>query len=265
MSGFTADWLALREPADAEARDESLVTRLSDACAGRESIAILDLGAGTGANLRYLAPRLPMAQRWTLVDADRDLLQGVHTSSIDAPVQVETRVLDLARQLGELDVGAYDLVTASALMDLVAASWSDALAARCREAGVLLLFSLSYDGRILWSPEDPYDGRVTGLFNEHQTRDKGFGPALGPAAAGHMAACLKDLGYQVHEDRSDWRLDWEDRNMQVALLDGYAEAAAECDPGAKAEIAAWHERRRRLVDSGRSSLRVGHADIFAEL
>ena len=265
MSGFTADWLALREPADAEARDAALVAKLCDACAGRDSIAILDLGAGTGASPRYLAPRLPIAQRWTLVDGDEDLLHRVQTPSIEATVQIETRVVDLAQQFGELDFGPYDLVTASALMDLVAASWFDALAARCREAGVILLFTLTYDGRILWSPEDPHDGLIAGVFNAHQERDKGFGPALGPAAPGHMAACLTSLGYRTYEGQSDWRLGPEDRDLQVALLDGYAEAATESDPGACGEIDAWRERRGSLIDSGRSSLQVGHIDIFAEL
>lgn len=265
MSGFTADWLALREPADAEARDAALVARLAKACAGRESIAVLDLGAGTGSNLRYLAPRLPMARHWTLVDSDGDLLQAVRTYSIDAPAHIESRVIDLSQNISALDLGAFDLVTASALMDLVSASWFDALAARCRKAGALVLFTLTYDGRIVWSPEDPHDGLVAGLFNAHQRRDKGFGPALGPHAPAHMAACLKGLGYRINESRSDWRLGHGERALQAELLDGYAAAALESDSGAAADIAAWRDRRRELIDGGGSSLRVGHVDIFGLL
>ncbi len=51
------------------------------------------------------------------------------------------------------------LVTASALLDLVSERWLRALAARCAGHGAAVLFALSYDGRIVCSPEDPDDGR----------------------------------------------------------------------------------------------------------
>ena len=34
---------------------------------------IVDLAAGAGSNLRYLSPRLPFEQAWTLVDHDDDI------------------------------------------------------------------------------------------------------------------------------------------------------------------------------------------------
>ena len=52
-----ADWLALREPADAAARSAELVDRL----ALRPPLLIHDLGSGTGSMARWLAPRLPGA------------------------------------------------------------------------------------------------------------------------------------------------------------------------------------------------------------
>jgi hypothetical protein len=55
LSGFTTDWLALREPADAVARAGALVGPFVSGIAATRRI--IDLGAGTGANLRYLAPR----------------------------------------------------------------------------------------------------------------------------------------------------------------------------------------------------------------
>ena len=60
MSGFAPDWLALREPLDAASRCVRLgglalavLARGRGAAAGVE---VIDLGAGTGANLRYVAP-----------------------------------------------------------------------------------------------------------------------------------------------------------------------------------------------------------------
>ena len=70
MEIFDAEWLALREAADRRARDGTLPERLSAAWRRRGWSRVVDLGSGTGANLRYLAPRLPAGQRWTLVDHD---------------------------------------------------------------------------------------------------------------------------------------------------------------------------------------------------
>lgn len=76
MSDFSDDWLALRAPADSRARADAIVSRLQiDPTSG---IDVLDLGCGTGANLRHLAPLLAAAgareQRWTCVDRDSELL-----------------------------------------------------------------------------------------------------------------------------------------------------------------------------------------------
>src|SRR6185312_14115446 len=66
MSKFSADWLALREPADRAARDRGLARRFAAALPPRPRI--IDLGAGTGATARALAPFV--AGTWILVDRD---------------------------------------------------------------------------------------------------------------------------------------------------------------------------------------------------
>ena len=76
MSAFSAEWLAMREPVDARSRSAALVRRLRND-APRSTRRIVDLATGTGANLRYLAPRLGGDQDWLLVDNDGALLEGV--------------------------------------------------------------------------------------------------------------------------------------------------------------------------------------------
>ena len=67
------DWLALREPADAAARSGALVQRVArHLTAG--PLVIHDLGGGSGAMGRWLAPRLPGPQHWVVHDLDADLL-----------------------------------------------------------------------------------------------------------------------------------------------------------------------------------------------
>ena len=78
MNSFSADWLQLREPVDALSRAGSLAaltrSQLRPARPAGERVQIVDLGAGTGSNLRYLAPFLGGSQDWLLVEQDGSLL-----------------------------------------------------------------------------------------------------------------------------------------------------------------------------------------------
>ena len=67
---FDGDWLDLREPHDAMARNAALARTLSLALPARPRI--LDLGAGTGSLLRWLGHWIGRSQGWILVDADEE-------------------------------------------------------------------------------------------------------------------------------------------------------------------------------------------------
>ena len=85
MTGFSAAWLALREPFDAAARATAWPTLgpLVDAIRRQPTshatapLRVLDLACGSGANLRTLAPRLGGTQVWQLVDHDPALLAAL--------------------------------------------------------------------------------------------------------------------------------------------------------------------------------------------
>ena len=114
------------------ARSTRLTRAIADSFAQGAELRVLDLGAGTGANMRYLAPRLPEPQRWLLVDHDAALLASVATRD-DGPRRVATRQLDL-RAIGDREAremfSGRALVTASALLDLVSEEWMRALGAQ---------------------------------------------------------------------------------------------------------------------------------------
>ena len=137
---------------------------------------------------------------------------GIHASSRKRPVGTATcRIETLSRNLGALDDGEIfagrDLVTASALLDLVSTRWLDALAARCRASGAAVLFALTYNGESRWSPVEPEDDIIRDLMNRHQKTDKGLGgPAAGPDAVDCAERSFAAAGYQVRRDASDWDL-----------------------------------------------------------
>ena len=264
MSAFTADWLELRAPADTTARSRQLTDALINLCTSKNSLRIVDLCAGSGANMRYLAPRFRQKQHWLLLDNDRTLLARAVSSPGDPDlISCESQCCDLARTLDRLDLSGVDIVTASATMDLVSADWFDRLAERCLGARSVLLFVLSYDGRIIFDPVDSLDTAVRDLFNRHQVTDKGFGPALGPTAPRYMVDRLQALGYRVETATSDWCLGEDQAGLQDAVIAGYADAASENAPEESSEIGDWRRRRLTALAAGRARLVVGHVDLLA--
>ena len=76
MSGFSIDWLNLREPADRRARNDGLLDQARqwlDTNATTAGATVVDLGAGTGATVRALTTADGEDHRslnWRLVDND---------------------------------------------------------------------------------------------------------------------------------------------------------------------------------------------------
>ncbi len=272
METFEADWLALREPADRRARDGELAARLCAAWRRHGWTRVVDLGSGTGANLRYLAPRLPPGQRWTLVDHDPRHVNRL--SRLDAPPGVDA-VSAVSRDLsadGLAILDGADLATASALLDLVSEAWLAGLVRRCANAGCGAYFALTYDGEVRWMTEsgaewrsdgDPDDGFVWTAVNRHQQGDKGFGPALGPAAAPIAAHLFHEAGYRTWLAGSGWRVEAGERRLAARLVEGWAAAAAELRPDAADRVAAWAARRRAALARGSFRVTVGHRDLLA--
>lgn len=271
MSGFSVEWLRLREPVDAVARNPELTAHLLDWRRRQGPLSVLDLASGTGANVRFLAPLLGGEQRWRLVDHDPALLaRGEELLSSWAAergmnLALEWQRLDLVRDWERLDLPDVHLVTASALIDLVSSAWLERLARRCWEWRAAVFIVLSYDGSIVWEPALAGDERVREWVNRHQRTDKGFGPALGPNAAPELAAMLERLGYRAELRPSPWSLEPEQVAMQMALLEGWVDAARQIAPEAEDDLAGWMAQRRRWIEQGESRVRVGHWDLLAWL
>lgn len=278
MSAFEAAWLALREPYDHLARSVGLADRFAAAVAANPYL--IDLGCGAGSNLRYLAPRIAGPQRWLCVDHDPSLLNAARAAlrtwayGMGWPNSDAGDDLVLARSDGEIviafacdDLAAgglpegsrFDGLTASALLDLTSAAWLEAFAARYREMPLLL--ALSFDGRLAFQPRAPEDDDIRARFVAHQRADKGFGPALGPDAASHLAKALATRGCDVALERTDWRLGPDDQPLLEATFEGIVQAARQIagDVG----LERWASVRRGQLAAGRLRLTIGHLDLLA--
>ncbi|MGE0226518.1 MAG: class I SAM-dependent methyltransferase [Acetobacteraceae bacterium] len=274
MSGFSAHWLALREPVDARSRDPGLLGMVRDVFSGHAMIRIVDLGCGTGASLRALAPHLGARQDWTLIDHDPVLLDAARAAlaawadtatprqdglvlvRAGQTITVRCRSVDLARNLDDALTGGSDLVTASAFFDLVSAGFIQAFATAAAKRGAAVYATLTYDGVQAWEPPHPGDTAIQAAFNAHQGSDKGFGPAAGPVAPALLADTLAASGFQVICRDSPWHLGAGDIDLLRMLLSGVADAVAETGRVDPAILARWRDVRRHAG-------RIGHIDTLA--
>lgn len=276
-SQFERQWLALREPADHRARNETVLGRLQDwvrqwggnnadpgSDAGSEALKIVDLGAGAGSNGVYLSDRLAVSQHWTLLDQDAVMLDEAisRLTSRVAGVNACQCMIEV-NNLYQLIPNQTHLITASALIDLASAPWLDALAdtAAARQAAVYIV--LSYAGEFHLSPEHADDGLIRSLVNDHQHGDKGSGAALGPEATGYLQIQLESRGFDVTVGPSPWALGDDDRQLQAELIFGWCEAAQEQNPAERTRIDRWQTSRLTLAEQGGLTIQVAHHDLFA--
>ncbi len=261
MSSFAAEWLALREPYDGQARNADVLTAVGEAFAGLASVIVVDLACGTGSTMRATASRLPPRQIWRLADNNLSLLG--RAASPSAAISIRPTPLDLAHDLEAALDGPADLVTASALLDLVSAEWLERLVIETAARRLPVYAALTYDGRVELDPADPLDKAIVASVNRHQRTDKGFGPALGPMGAAAAIDRFRNAGHTIVQGLSDWVFAPHDRAIQNDVIAGWASAAEEMDELPLAEIAGWLTRRSDFIAAGRSRIRVGHVDVFA--
>jgi hypothetical protein len=263
MSGFSAEWLALRESYDLHARNPIVLDAVTASFGSRDALSIVDLACGAGSTVRALGPRLPARQHWDLVDNDPHLLAVACSGKFSDDVTLNAVPLDLSSNFAAALDGTKDLITISALLDLVSEDWLDRFARHVAAHALRVYAALTYDGRIELSPADPLDAAIASAVNAHQRTDKGFGPALGPSAAAAAISKFEALGYAIVQGQSDWMIGAADHEIQQELLAGWAGAAGEVNSLQRSDVGNWLVRRRSAVQQRVSTMRVGHVDFFA--
>jgi hypothetical protein len=252
MTGeFSESWLGLREPADAAARSTELVAMLPGPIR-----TIRDLGCGTGSLGRWLAPQLPVPQHWIMTDRDPALLAYAQAGMPFPGVTVETALGDVTT-LTAADLAPADLVTCSALLDLLTADEVGDLAAACAEARTPALFTLSVAGEVRLEPALPEDDTIGAAFNEHQRRVTDGRRLLGPDAPAVAAAAFEKAGATVVTRPSPWRLGPAQAALATEWLHGWAAAAVEQRP----DLDIGGYLRTRLVNPPAAT--IGHVDLLA--
>ncbi|WP_260479060.1 class I SAM-dependent methyltransferase [Kibdelosporangium aridum] len=253
---YPAEWLSLREDADAAARSAELVEPLRAYLGDRPGLIVRDLGCGIGSMGRWLSAKLPAPQHWILHDRDPGLLSRA-VAGMPRNVTVTGELQDITR-LRAADLSGTSLVTASALLDLLTVEEMAALAQAC--AKVPVFFALSVAGQVELDPVDALDGELVKAFNAHQRRTVDGRRLLGPDAVDTAAKLFENQGATVHRRPSPWRLGAGDAALITEWLRGWVAAAVEHQPGLAEHAKAYLDRR-----VGDTELRVvvHHEDLLA--
>jgi len=266
MSGFSIEWLNLREASDHRARDRHLLKTAANWLNDLKSKdkVIVDLGSGTGSTIRGLQRSATLAPsiQWRLVDNDPELLaEAIHRHSEE--YSIESFLVDLSAT-HKLPLESVSLITASALLDLVSGNFIRNLCQLIKEKneGRPLGFysALNYDGCIKWTPFHPLDAAIAMNFNTDQRRDKGFGPALGPDATDFLKTQFLSTKFQCLSAKSPWLLDSADYLLTESLINGISGVAIQTDELTNSDIQDWKTFRIKNVRAGTCYL--GHTDIL---
>jgi SAM-dependent methyltransferase len=291
------EWLLLRFEADRQSRAPSLLAKAQEHVAQRAPVRILDLGAGSGSNLLYLAPRLPAtAQEWTLIDRDAALVSRVEACFAamapgipgmelgagelragDRTVRYRLEVGDFLRGDGGVFTQSWDLVVANAVFDLLSAEqlarFFDLAVEHWQRSRPPMYFTINLDRELGIAPAATDDHAVRALFHAHMQRQQWFGRALGADSAEAMTCIAAQCGLLVHTAPSPWRIGADQPEMLHANLDFIDRAAHEMLAGAPeasgrghalsvAELDRWLAERRAQIDRGGLALSVGHQDLW---
>lgn len=277
MSGFSPDWLRLREPVDHRSRSGALLQKAAAYLSAKAEPVIYDLGAGAGSNLRGSALAFGARQRWVLVDYDAALLSAsldfisgwAETSRPTAAgleierggkfIRIEVKRADLAANPAPWGDALPDLVTSAALFDLVSEEWIERFCAALARNRLPLYTTLVHDAKVTWQPAHEADAEMIAAFESHFGTDKGFGPSAGGAAIGMIAERLRDAGYSVELADSPWISGDEEHALIEALADGWAGAVRETGRVSESTIQSWLAARKTRG----TQCTVGHKDLWA--
>jgi SAM-dependent methyltransferase len=274
MSGFSPEWLALREGSDHRSRDGFLAMALADRLQAKPLIRVVDLGCGSGSNIRATYAALGPEQHWTLVDYDAQLLAAARTTlsvwadsvtpdgerlvlkksgkTLVVGFRQANLVTDLEAALGR----EADLITASALFDLCSAEFIARFAKAVAARQAVFYTVLTYNGIQKWTPPHAADAAMADAFHAHQMTDKGFGLSAGPDAPKVLAESFAACSYTVKEGDSPWLLGRSDQALVDALAPGFAGAVRETGRVPAATVDAW-------LTVARHGSEVGHTDTLA--
>lgn len=289
-----ADYLDAKYALDRRSLNPEVRCACAQALGSRESIEILDLGAGTGASLPRLLELYRGSFHMHLLDRDAALLRSARQRAALTLGERGFRVADAGEGCtavregrtirlryivadlpdAALEAGRFDLILAHAVLDLLPL---DAIAVRCARwlhPGGLLWATLHYDGLTCLLPPFPDEGfekRLLDAYNASMESRRVAGLPTGGAHCGrrlHSALARAGLGV-LAAGASPWNLTplhGRYREGDAVVLEAMLQWIT--GEGRAAGLAgrlldAWLARRRAELATGTLAMVVHHLDSLA--
>lgn len=283
---FDPNWLQERYRFDEEARNKQLEWTCVNQFAFRDHLQIVDLGSGTGANLRYYLEQFPQNQSWYCVEEDIALKVPFWEHArqmaidLDYAIEQEGELMKLTKpghevlihfvhgnllKVDELvDLLRTDLVLANAVFDLFSKEQFATLVQVLSHHSLSMLFTLNYVG-MDFSPSTEADDHYIGQYNAHMQREQAFGRGMGPASSREMEAVLKEALAQVEVGESLWQIGNQEQVMMGFLLGFFEGALSDWwdDEAEKIALEKWLLEKKQQVAEEALAAEVYHLDILA--
>lgn len=297
MTAPFRDYLDVKFALDERSLNPAVRTAFLASLRDRSSLAILDLGTGSGASIwRLLNTDLASDLDITAVDRDTDLLDLAYKRTVvllgarefnvsTSPGTIHARrgrrsiaihfVTADVKDFRQEGPARYDAVIAHALMDLLPAPLMvKRIAAWLRPRGVFYA-SLNYDGGTSLFPmysDQALEERILDIYDASMERRLDGQPCGGARSGRRLHAALRELDFNVLAyGSSDWSLTpfhgrYLDRDdlCLAALLDmirGEAEASGKVSAEA---LNTWYRKRSRQIEIGELGLISHQIDLLAE-
>ncbi len=214
-------WLNQRYEVDRQARNKE-VESIFRARLSAGKITIVDIGAGTGSNLRYYHGRLSaQEQHWYLVDQEKVLLEET-LANLDSEVnqceenvwQLRHNQKDIVVHFVEADVFTNsidpfleraDLILSNAFFDLASAVQLRDFLGKLDFGRQTFLSTINYTG-MRFIPGDTEDGYWIDHYEEHMRRDRPEGRSTGPDCVGLIIEFFEHQDLRYHVGGSNWEL-----------------------------------------------------------
>ena len=279
----------VREQLENLSRASSLTRQFTHMWRNYSMLNLLDLGCATGANFRYLAPRLDCHQNWTLMDRDdsafEDLIEetehwaGSHNWTMknredrsftlvadDQQWHVNMYVIALDEEVEKINLGGFHALCSSNFLEKTSAEWYRKLAQRCADAQLPQLLGVNYTSHLKLSPSDPDDALVMEGFHRHIKQDYGLGEAMGDETSYYILRELTNLRFTVQESEYVWYLNSTRQPALINLMIERLSKSAQAVYGEEEEkrIQAWASRRHYAIAAKKVKMEIGYSDILAK-
>lgn len=280
-------WLEHRFSSDEDARNPNIEKKFIEYFSDRDTLSILDAGAGTGNNFCYLFEKLANRQQeWILLEQDNEMIMNcrdrlsvfaqqknyrfsqegdnfiLEANNKKAQIQLLQGQLQNIKDLTDME--KLDVVTANALFDLVSYDQFDTFASQLACYQVCLMATLNYY-ETSFLPFSEEDGRYINYFHTHMTRPQDFGEAMGPNCSEEMLDLLAAHEMKSEQESSQWHLKRYDTTMQHYILHFFEHAIRELNLSETEiqDMEEWLSNRKKMSHEHELEIIVDHSDIFA--